>query len=166
MQREHSDARVERQPEEQGFTLLELMMVVLIIAILIAVLSPVLLGASQRAKDRAMQQNLSTAFTAAKSGYTEKLDYTQVGLGTLTADTGSLNFVGGAVAPVAQSGVSMDAVNAVYVVLSGQSKSGDCFYVAADESTGSALYARLAGAGGCAASGAPLPNDPAWQAKW
>jgi type IV pilus assembly protein PilA len=162
MQRGHPAARAARS--EEGFTLLELMMVVLIIAILIAVLMPVFMGASSRAKDRAMQTNLTTAAKAAKSNYGEKLDYTQVGLGTLTRDAG-LTVVAGGVAPDTQSAVSVDAINASYIVLSGQSKAGDCFYVAADESAGSTLYARLGGAGGCAASGAPLPSDPAWQAK-
>jgi len=163
MQRGHPAARAARS--EEGFTLLELMMVVLIIAILIAVLMPVFVGASTRAKDRAMQQNLSTAITAAKSNYGEKLDYRTLGLGTLTSDAG-MNFVAGGVAPTTQSAVSVDAVTASYIVLSGQSKAGDCFYVADDETAGSTLYARLGGSGGCAASGAPLPNDPLWQAKW
>jgi prepilin-type N-terminal cleavage/methylation domain-containing protein len=164
MQRGHPAARAARS--EEGFTLLELMMVILIIAILIAVLMPVFAGASSRAKDRAMQTNLSTAVKAAKVSYNEKLDYTQVGLGTLTADSGSLNFVAGGVVPDTQSAVSVDLVNESYIVISGQSKAGDCFYVSDDESTGSTLYARLGGAGGCAANGAPLPNDPAWQAEW
>src|SRR3954471_6983025 len=127
MHREHLGAR-EVQPKEQGFTLLELMMVVLIIAILIAVLIPVFLGANNRAKDRAMQDNLTTAITAAKGVYLTKTDYTLATPGTLTAEAGALNFVGNSVAPTAQSAVSVDAVNAGYIVLAGQSKSGNCFY--------------------------------------
>src|SRR5262249_17508349 len=66
MQREHLGAR-EVHRHEQGFTLIELMMVVLIIAILVAVLVPVFLGASNRAKDRAMQSSLRNALIAAKT---------------------------------------------------------------------------------------------------
>ncbi len=157
MQRGHPAARAARS--EEGFTLLELMMVVLIIAIMIAVLMPVLSGASSRAKDRAMQQNLSTAVKAAKVSYNEKLDYTQVGLGTLTSDS-ALNFVAGGVAPDTQDAVSVDILDESYIVLSGQSKAGDCFYVSDDGASGATQYARLGGAGGCAANGAPLPNDP------
>ena len=50
------------------------------------------------------------------------------------------------------------------LVLSGQSKSGSCFYVLDDEvDAAPPSYAKLPGAGGCAANGAPLPGDPAWK---
>ena len=167
MHREHLDARA-AQPDENGFTLIELMMVIFIIAILIAVLMPVFLGASSRAKDRAMQANLNTALTSAKGVYTDKLDYTQATPGALTQYSGAspLQFVSSAVAPGSQSAVSVDAVNAGYIVLGGESKSGTCFYVSDDETTGTTLYSQLGGAGGCAANGAPLPGDPSWKPAW
>lgn len=56
-----------RQEDEQGFTLIELMVVVLIIAILIAIAIPTFLGAQDRARDRAAQSDLRNALTAAKS---------------------------------------------------------------------------------------------------
>src|SRR5262249_22420769 len=111
MHREHKDARA-AQPAEAGFTLLELMMVVLIIGILIAVLIPVFLGANNRAKDRAVQSNLSTAITAAKGVYTDKTDYTLATPGRLTTEAGALNFVASGTAPTSQSTVSVNAVNA------------------------------------------------------
>ena len=55
---------------EGGFTLIELMVVVLIIAILIAIAIPTFLGARQRAQNRAAQSSLRNAFTAAKTIYT------------------------------------------------------------------------------------------------
>ena len=56
-----------RREDEQGFTLIELMVVVLIIAILIAIAIPTFLGAQDRARDRAAQSDLRNALTAAKS---------------------------------------------------------------------------------------------------
>ena len=56
-----------RREDDQGFTLIELMVVVLIIAILIAIAIPTFLGAQDRARDRAAQSDLRNAFTAAKS---------------------------------------------------------------------------------------------------
>jgi type IV pilus assembly protein PilA len=167
MQREHLGARAAQQ-DETGFTLIELMMVVLIIGILIAVLIPVFIGASTRAKDRVMQANLKTALTAAKGVYNDKLDYTQATPGALLTYSGAspFNFVASAVAPAKQNTVSVDAVNAAYIVLGGQSKSGTCFYVSDDETTGTTLYAHMAGAGGCAANGAPLVGDPSWAPSW
>ncbi len=64
--------------DQEGFTLIELMVVVLIIAILIAIAIPTFLGARQRAQDRAAQSNLRNAYTAAKTVYTDSQDYTTV----------------------------------------------------------------------------------------
>jgi type IV pilus assembly protein PilA len=165
MQREHLGARA-AQPGEEGFTLLELMMVILIIGILIAVLTPLFLGASTRAKDRAMQSSLSTATTGAKSLYLSKPDYTQATPAAMTAETGGITFIGGASAPTGTNAVSVLPVSVTSLVLSGQSKSGTCFYVLDNEASGSTMYAQLPGAGGCAANGAPLPGDPAWLTTW
>jgi prepilin-type N-terminal cleavage/methylation domain-containing protein len=167
MHREHPDARA-AQHEEHGFTLIELLMVILIIAILVAVLVPVFLGASARAKDRAMQSSLHTGLKAAKGLYTDKTDYTLATPAALTSEAGvgALTFVGAAVPPNGQKSVGVDAVSSAYIVLSGQSKSGDCFYVADDQLTGTTLYARAGGAGGCAANAAPLPGDVSWKPAW
>src|SRR5438105_8852218 len=61
--------------EDEGFTLIELMVVVLIIAILIAIAIPTFLGARARAQDRAAQSNLRNALTAEKTFYTDKQVY-------------------------------------------------------------------------------------------
>ena len=53
--------------DENGFTLIELMVVVLIIAILIAIAIPTFLGAQDRARDRGAQSDLRNALTAAKT---------------------------------------------------------------------------------------------------
>src|SRR5215218_8861181 len=64
-----------RRSGEAGFTLIELMVVVLIIAILIAIAIPTFLGARQRAQDRAAQSNLRNALTAEKTFYTDNQSY-------------------------------------------------------------------------------------------
>ena len=53
--------------EDAGFTLIELMVVLLILAILLAIAIPTFLGVTKSANDRAAQSNLNTAFTNAKS---------------------------------------------------------------------------------------------------
>src|SRR5687768_14016265 len=61
--------------DDRGFTLIELMVVVLIIAILIAIAIPTFLGAQDRARDRAAQSDLRNSMTAAKTVATDHDGY-------------------------------------------------------------------------------------------
>ncbi len=88
--------------KDEGFTLIELMVVVLIIAILIAIAIPTFLGARGRAQDRGAQSSARNALTNAKAIYTDAEDYTNAIAGVvgppatgLTAAEPSLTFVVG-----------------------------------------------------------------------
>ena len=57
--------------DDEGFTLIELMVVVLIIAILLAIAIPTFLGARERANHRAAQSTLRNALAAEKVFFTD-----------------------------------------------------------------------------------------------
>ncbi|MDH3308051.1 MAG: prepilin-type N-terminal cleavage/methylation domain-containing protein [Acidimicrobiia bacterium] len=97
----------ERLSKDEGFTLVELMVVVLIIAILIAIAIPTFLGARERAQDRAAQSNLRNALTSAKVFYVDNEDYNVVA-GDLDAIEPSLTFtIGAALADGSNVGVNV-----------------------------------------------------------
>src|SRR3989442_9877518 len=76
MSRRRGRCRVPNSEVDPGFTLIELMVVVLIIAILIAIAIPSFLGARKRAQDRHAQVNLRNALTAEKTYYADSQAYT------------------------------------------------------------------------------------------
>lgn len=74
-----------QKDDEDGFTLIELMVVVLIIAILLAIAIPTFLGAQDRARDRGAQSDLRNALTAAKTLATDEAGLFMATTGTVTA---------------------------------------------------------------------------------
>jgi type IV pilus assembly protein PilA len=89
--------------KEDGFTLIELMVVVLIIAILIAIAVPTFLGARQRAADRASQSDLRNGYTSAKVIYSDNESFSGATAAALLAAEPSIKFVSSA--PAADSDV-------------------------------------------------------------
>jgi type IV pilus assembly protein PilA len=78
--REARAAEVEGEAiAEGGFTLIELMVVLLIIAILLAIAIPTFLGVTNTAGDRAAQSNLTNALTEAKALYQVNQSYSSGG---------------------------------------------------------------------------------------
>lgn len=87
---------------EQGFTLIELMVVVLIIAILVAIAIPTFLGARSRAQDKSAASDARNAVTAAKTLFVDSETYTGIDEAGLQKVEPSLDFaaVAGVTAPV------------------------------------------------------------------
>ena len=80
-----------RLASDEGFTLTELMVVVLIIAILLAIAVPTYLGARSRAQNRAAETNLRNGLTTEKTIYTDSQVYGDAT--NMTSAETSLSFV-------------------------------------------------------------------------
>jgi len=131
---------------EEGFTLIELMVVLLIIAILLAIAIPTFLGVTGSANDRAAQSNLTNGLTELKAQYQNASSYgTAAALNTAmaasapeftwteatAAATGSCS-VNTATTKPCISFTPIDVASAADeqgVIIAELSKTGTCWYV-------------------------------------
>jgi type IV pilus assembly protein PilA len=132
----------------EGFTLVELVVVVAVIGALMAIVAPTLLGARARADARASEALVHDALLAAKS--TDQDGYAAVTLTELTRTEPAVHFVDGStVASSDRHEVSVAVGTAAgddYVVLVSRSHDGQCFAVASHERA-TVGYQRTGGSG-------------------
>lgn len=161
----------ERMNRDEGFTLIELMVVVLIIAILIAIAIPTFLGARERAQDRAAQSSLRNALTAAKTIFTDNEDYQEADQTALAAAEPSLTFVGTAEPSTTASAdpteVSIGDLAQSRWAAVALSNSGTCFAIQ-DQTTGPGTEFQSWDSGTTACSGDQIPaaGDGSWADSW
>ena len=117
-----SDARRDR-----GFTLIELMVVVLIIAILLAIAIPTFLGAQNKAKDRSAQSSARNTLTAAKTIFADNGKYTDATVTALTAVEPAFTFQ--ATASTGPKIVSIDSSVATEFNAAAMSDTGTCYFI-------------------------------------
>jgi type IV pilus assembly protein PilA len=115
--------RFDSDDREAGFTLIELMVVVLIIAILIAIAIPTFLGARAKAQDRAAQSNLRNALTSAQIYYTNGSTYTGIDAAGLQVLEPSIKFIDALPSPPGKE-VQVKSDGASLICLSTHSDSG------------------------------------------
>lgn len=125
------------EADDQGFTLIELMMVVLVIAILLAIAIPTFLGARSRANDRAAQSNLRNANTNALVFYTDHQQF--------TADVAQLTAVDASVSYTNTLAVVDSRTVYVEVPAAGTYAPDDTIYLATKSTAGSCFWIRVIG---------------------
>ncbi len=132
-----------RLREEHGFTLVELMVVVLNLAILIAIALPTMTGALERVRDAAAKASLRTALTAGRVYWTVNgsSDYSGAALTDLTELAPTLLWVSEATVSLESTTVSRDVSGGV-LTLASFSKGGTCFFLR-DDPPNTMTYGRI-----------------------
>ena len=146
----------DRRQSEEGFTLIELMVVVLIMGILMAIAIPTFLATQGSAHDAAAKSNATNAFTNEKAYFEDNQVFTT---GAAALD-GNLPWGTASGDVSAQAGTATTGSSGTFTVagadnallVEGLSKSGDCFYIYDNESvTNTPVIAYAETSGGCVA---------------
>jgi type IV pilus assembly protein PilA len=152
---------------DEGFTMVELMVVVLILGVLMTIALPVFLGARERAENRASQADLRYALTAARSIQLDANDYSnanELATGLVTVES-TLCYVNGATPSVASGAACVSGTGQASVSVEGTigafgaarlSASNTCFVI---YDTGGVIHFGSTTPANCTADWAITPGN-------
>ncbi|HEY7667558.1 MAG TPA: type II secretion system protein [Actinomycetota bacterium] len=155
--------------DEQGFTLIELMVVLMIFAILIVMGLPTYIGVKGRFQDRGAQSDLRNSVLAARIMFTDQANFTsanETSTGIVTIVNNQCYVAGGTPsvstgAPVCVSGAGTGSIsvasNASQFAAARMSNSTTCFLIV-DSLTGT-RYGSTTTAANCSATWAGTPGN-------
>jgi len=123
---------------QEGFTLVELMVVILIIGILITIGLPVFLGARNRAENAAAGADLRNAMVSAKIYFSTDESYTGFNVAAAQAQAPDLPWVG-ASDPGATDDIAIATASGPDVLLVRRSVAG-AYFCASDDGTTSTIH--------------------------
>jgi type IV pilus assembly protein PilA len=141
----------EQEGAEAGFTLIELMVVLLIMAILLAIAIPTFLGVKGGAQDRAAQSNLSNALISAKSTYATNSSYLAAPslVAVLSSQEPELSFTTAAVGTTANNQISVNTASGQLIMVAySPANGGTCWALSDWDGSGTALTNGPTGASG------------------
>jgi prepilin-type N-terminal cleavage/methylation domain-containing protein len=187
---QHRLAARQNGNDEGGFTLIELMVVVMIIAILVGIAIPAFLGARRRAQDTASKSDLRNALGTAQTIFTDNQAYPTIGgtpdlIPTLTNEEPSLTFLDGSatgaghtsttakqISVNTKTSAATGASGTDEIILASESGSGNCFFLRHVATAGSAglsgSYMATLKQANCSAADAPADaaKDASGNALW